>query len=454
MRVGNANPWRHRLSRVLLLLGGFAAGCGSTVAPEAPAVPQNLILISIDTLRADRLGVYGYDRDTSPAMDEFARRGVRVETVIAESSWTLPSHISLLSGLLPAIHGVALPTQKLAPEVPLLAEVLRDDGFRTFAWTGGVFVARRFGLERGFEHWDDRGLRLGPALAEAAGKIESLDPAERFFVFLHTYDVHCPYDPPAEYAKRFATRPRSDHIETAGRCGNPHYNSMELTAGQGRFLSDRYDAGIRYADDLLGRFFEHLGKRGVFANTLVVIVSDHGDEFLEHEHIGHRGSLYIQSLRIPWLMAGAGLEPAVVTEPAGLVDVMPTLLDLLAVPAPTTGGRSLVPVLRGERAPEPERLLFSETDWGPRLYGAVIGDHHIIVNDLRAKARAFNWRMDPGEQSNFASPDDPVTRELWQTVRERRQELRNDAGRHAPASIPVVTPEQQQQLEALGYVDP
>jgi arylsulfatase A-like enzyme len=454
MRVRNASPRRRRCPPGLLLLAGFAAACGAEAPRPAHPVPQNLILISIDTLRADRLGAYGYARDTSPTMDALARRGVRVETVIAESSWTLPSHVSLLSGLPPAIHGVTLPTQKVASELPLLAEVLRAAGFRSFAWTGGVFVAKRFGLERGFEHWDDRGLRLGPALRQAAEAIASLAPGERFFVFLHSYDVHCPYDPPPEYARRFATRPESDHIETAGRCGNPHYNSLELTPGQGRFLSDRYDGGIRFADDLLGRFFAALEQRGVLANTLVAIVSDHGDEFLEHQRIGHRGSLYIQSLRIPWLMAGPGLEPAVVAEPAGLIDVMPTLLELLAVPAPAVRGRSLVPVLRGERAPERDRLLFSETEWGLPLYGAVVGEHHIVVNDLRARARVFDWRADPDEQADLADADDPVTQELWRAVRAQRESLQGDADRHAPESIPVVTPEQQQQLEALGYVDP
>jgi hypothetical protein len=179
----------------LLALGG---GCTGGREPQDAAVPKNLILISIDTLRADRLGAYGYDRPTSPAMDALALRGVRLETAIAESCWTLPSHVTLLSGLPPALHDVTVPTRKVSADVPLLAEVLRENGFRTIGLTAGRFLAKRFGFDRGFEHFDDDGLSFQRALAEAGNRIAGMDSAERFFVFIHTYDIHCPYDPPRD----------------------------------------------------------------------------------------------------------------------------------------------------------------------------------------------------------------------------------------------------------------
>jgi len=113
-----------------------------------------------------------------------------------------------------------------------------------------------------------------------------------------------PTTPPKAYARRFQTRPKADHVPTRGRCGNPHFNRMALTPGQARSLSDRYDAGIRHADDLLAQFLADLGRRGRLDDTLVVVVSDHGEEFMEHGKVGHRGTLYMQSLRVPWLMAG------------------------------------------------------------------------------------------------------------------------------------------------------
>jgi len=454
---GGNRVFSRRLRRIAALalaaLSALAGACGGEPPPGA-AAPRNLILISIDTLRADRLGAYGYDRDTSPATDALARRGVRFETVIAESSWTLPSHVTLMSGLPPALHGVTVPTRKPSAEVPLLAEVLRENGFRTIGLTAGMFLAKRFGFDRGFEQFDDRGLPLARSLALAGDSIAKMDAAERFFVFIHAYDVHCPYDPPPEYAARFATRPAADHLETSGRCGNPHYNRMSLTPGQARFLSDRYDAGIRYADDLLGRFFERLKRSGVLDTSLVAIVSDHGDEFLEHGRIGHRGMLTIQSVRVPWLMAGPGLSPFVVDEPVGLADVMPTLLDLLGVPSPPLRGSSLVPVIRGERDADADRLVFSQNDWGKPLYGAVVGDHHIIVNNLRASVRIYDWRADPEEQVDRVADDTERTRELWFAARARFTSLKEDASRVAADPVGEVSAEGREQLEALGYLEP
>jgi len=433
---------------------GLSAAAKDDVSSVDP-VPQNLILISIDTLRADRLGAYGYARATSPSLDALAKRGARVETVIAESSWTLPSHATMLSGLPPAVHGATQPDSKLSDDVPLLAEMLVAHGFRTFAWTGGVFVGRRHGLARGFESWDERGLAFAPALARALRRIGELDASERFFVFLHTYDVHCPYDPPDSYAARFQRQPAEDFIETEGRCGNPHYNAMEVSPGQAAYLSDRYDAGIRFADDLLGEFLALLDRSGAGARTLVAVVSDHGDEFLEHGRTGHRGSLYIQSLRVPWIMAGPGIAPQVVHQPAGLVDVVPTLLDLLGVPVPAEQrGRSLVPVMRGAVAADPARVLFSETEWGKRLHGAVAGSHHLIVDRDDDRQLVFDWRADPAEASPL-----PAGAYGWMTKLQRVtlawfESRRTGSAARSAQSIPTLSPAERAKLEALGYVEP
>jgi arylsulfatase A-like enzyme len=434
----------------LLVLGG---ACRRGTPPPDAATPRNLILISIDTLRADRLGAYGYDRPTSPAMDALGSKGVRFEVAIAEACWTLPSHVTLMSGLPPALHGVTVPTRKVSPDVPLLAEVLRDAGFHTIGLTGGRFLSRRFGFDRGFAHFDDGGLSFARSLAEAGARIAEMDPAERFFVFIHTYDVHCPYDPPPEYAAQFETRPEADHLDTRGRCGNPHYNKMALTAGQARFLSDRYDGSIRYADDLLGNFLARLARLGVLDTTVVAIVSDHGEEFLEHGKIGHRGTLYIQALRVPWLMAGPGLPPQVVREPVGLADFMPTVLDLLGVPAPPMRGTSLMPVIRGEREARRDRMVFSQNDWGLLLYSAMVGDHHVVVDSIHWVAHFFDWRADPEEQTDLAGRDAGWIRDLWLAARSRFSALANDEARVTAEEAAPANVEEHEQLRALGYIE-
>jgi arylsulfatase A-like enzyme len=423
---------------------------------DSDAVPQNLILISLDTLRADRLGAYGYDRDTSPALDVLAARGARFETVIAESNWTLPSHVTLMSGLPPQIHGVVVPNQASSAEVPLLAEVLHARGFRTLGLTAGRFLSRRYGFDRGFEEFDDADLSIAKSLAIARKRLAEFDAGDRFFLFIHSYDVHCPYDPPKAYARRFETRPKVDHVPTRGRCGNPHFNRMALTPGQARYISDRYDAGIRYVDDLIAQFLADLDRRGQLDDTLVAVVSDHGEEFMEHGKVGHRGTLYMQSLRVPWLMAGPGVPEAVVDEPVGLADVMPTLLELLGVPAPPMRGESKRSLLRGERASDPERLVFSQNDWGLRLYSAVVGDRQVIVDNIRGKVRIFDWRADPEEQVDLVSEkgDAERNRALRLAARKEFQSRKSDPGRLAPEQLGDANAEQREQLEAIGYIEP
>ena len=438
--------------RFLLARRGFALAACS----DGDVVPRNLILISLDTLRADRVGAYGYDRDTSPALDALAARGARFETVIAESSWTLPSHVTLMSGLPPQIHGVVIPNQAPSAEVPLLAEVLRARGFRTLGLTAGRFLNRRYGFDRGFEEFDDADLSIAKSLAIARKRLAEFDAGDRFFLFIHSYDVHCPYHPPKAYARRFDTRPKADHVPTQGRCGNPHFNRMALTPGQARFLSDRYDAGIRCVDDLIAQFLEDLDRRGQLDDTLVVVVSDHGEEFMEHGKVGHRGTLYMQSLRVPWLMAGPGVPEVVVDEPVGLADVMPTLLELLGVPAPPMRGESKRSLLRGERAPDLERLVFSQNDRGLRLYSAVVGDRQVIVDNIRGKVRIFDWRADPEEQVDRVRKEGEAERNLALRHAARNEFLsrESDPGRLAPELLSDANSEQREQFEAIGYIDP
>ncbi len=457
-----ATPWRNsRLhkwgSRGLLLAWAITVGCADRQAQD-DSPRQNLILISIDTLRADRLGAYGYDRDTSPALDALATRGIRFETVIAESSWTLPSHITLFTGLSPSLHGVVSQERKLADSVPWLTEVLRDQGFRTFAFTGGIYVAPNFGFERGFEtyasamHKPDseemQPIAFRTALAHTEQRIAELDSSERFFAFVHTYDVHCPYDPPAEYAERFDSRPVSDHIETRDSCGNPTFNEMDLDEGQAKFLSDRYDAGIRHADDQLGRFLARMEKRGVLDKTVVVVVSDHGEEFLEHGWIGHR-TLHMDVLRVPWIVAGPGIEARVVAEPVGLEDVMPTLLALLDVPSPPTEGKSMLPVIRGERPEIADRARFSELGVGPELRSVVLGGQHFIEDPNHRML--FDWRADPKEQTDLVTIETDRAAEMRQLLVDNAM-LRSRSPLKTKARIlEGIDDELQQQLRALGY---
>jgi len=429
-----------------LAAAALALACGSG------AEPRHLILISIDTLRADRLGTYAYERPTSPWLDALAARGVRFETVIAESSWTLPSHVALFSGLAPPLHGVETPTQRIPAPVRTLPNVLWIHGFETLGFTGGAYLDPRFGFDRGFEHYHPVGLTLSGALAAAQRKLAERDPDDRFFLFLHTYDVHCPYEPPPRYALAFRSEEAAP-VETAGRCGNPHFNAMDLTPAQALHLSDRYDASIRHADDRLAAFAQWLAEEELLAETLLVVVSDHGEELLEHGRIGHEDTLYRESLHVPWILAGPGLAPRVVEEPAGLADVAPTLLDLLGVPEKLGRGRSLADRVRGGdtagAAPAPR---FSRNEWRIPLRSLVWGRWHLVSWPETGRSELYDWRSDPREMRDLWGRDPERDRELRERLVQRDLALA-EAPPTPVERAPTPAEAERRLLGQLGYVE-
>jgi arylsulfatase A-like enzyme len=377
--------------RVLLLV--LAAGCGGR-----PARP-NLLLVSIDTLRADRLGCYGYERATSPALDRFAREHARrFEHAVAEAPWTLPSHVTMLSGLHPLRHGVSLPEHAPGGGVELLAETLHGAGYDTFAFTGGGWLSAPWGFARGFDAFHAGEVDCADNAQKLLEMIRAQAPGRPWFGFLHTYEVHCPYDPPEPYRYLFES-PDATPIEVAGRCGNPDFNSAALAPGQARFLSDRYDESIRSVDDGLGAFLAELERSGVLANTVVVITSDHGDEFGEHGRIGHEHSLQREVLEIPLLVAGPGIRPGTAAEPVGLADVVPTVLELLGLPARPSDGRSLVPWLRGAGGSSRTEPCLSVLSWKENLLSTLDERRHLVLDRARGEARLYDLRADPGEQA-------------------------------------------------------
>jgi arylsulfatase A-like enzyme len=449
-------PWRPLAAALLVALALGCAAPEETGPPARTAPPlapgANVVLVSIDTLRADRLGSYGYPRPTSPSLDHLAAGGVRFENAFAESSWTLPSHVTLFTGLHPTSHGVTLEEHQLGAGIPTLTERLQAAGYQTFGFTAGGLLAARYGFDRGFDVYQDAYKLLPRTVRLASEALEGADPARPFFVFLHTYDVHCPYDPPERYALRFRTRPPEDHLEVAGRCGNPHFNSLDLTPGQVRFLSDQYDAGIRAADDHLSAFFRFLRDTGRWDDTVVAVVSDHGEELWEHGRIGHERTLHIETLRVPVILRVPGLPGRVVPEPIGLRDLAPTLLDLVGAPPLSAQGASLVPLAAGARPVElADRPSVSELDRHVHLRSIIQDGRHLIV-DLGDPAHRllYDLARDPREARSLAATADGerTARRLGRLLAAHLRGLpRPRTLRAAP-----VDPELKKQLEALGYL--
>ncbi len=445
---------------VLLVGGVVAAGVFSEAEPakisasSASSVTRrdgrwNVVLISVDTLRADRLGCYGYERSTSPSIDMLAKRGVRFENVISECSWTAPAHMTLFTGLYPTTHGVTTPGVCLWDRIPTLPEVFEQNGYRTFAYTGGANVAAYYGFGRGFERYvvsgeEKNGLKshaLDKTFALAQEQIERFGPEEPYFLFLHGYDVHSPYEPWEPWASKFRSpdaEPFQDYLfddyefKKKGRC---------LSPGNIKFLSDLYDSGVARADSLLGTFFEFLEERRELERTIIIFLSDHGEEFGEHGWVGHYGTIYPECLRVPLVVVGPGLDPGVVKQGVGLKDVMPTVLELVGLPAPPTRGCSLVPLMQSERIdPWP---LFSETDYGVRLRSLIWDGHQLILEAYDPVPRLFDLVADPNAARDIAADYPGRVAELMRLMPDPPSGL---AGTKAP------TKRQIDALRALGYV--
>jgi arylsulfatase A-like enzyme len=336
-----------RIALLLLLAGGLAAFVYLRVQTNAP---PTVVLISIDTLRPERLGVYGGTPGTSPHIDELAKQSIVYEQVLANSPWTLPSHMTMLTGLDPVAHGVRRDGYRLSGHITTLAETLRDAGFRTGGFTGGGFVRSEYGFGQGFEVYrESDGKGFEDVLPEALDWLRrSREPT---FLFLHTFDVHAPYDEcDPETLATFRARPvqdgRNDH-QLHRLSYLYQQNRMRVTsyARFGELLND-YDAGVHMADEGVGELIAALEETGRLENALILVTSDHGESFADHGvHIGHGIGLTDDELHVPLLVRlphGQHGGKRIGTL-ADLVDVAPTVLGVLGVSAPPEmSGENLV----------------------------------------------------------------------------------------------------------------
>ena len=415
-RIGSPKPAPLRLA-----LAGVLLICGCQPAPE------RVVLVSIDTLRADHVGCYGAPARATPTIDAIAAAGVRFEVAISPAPLTLPSHATLLTGMDPPRHGVHNNgTFRLGDDVPLLQEALREEGFETGAFVGAVVLDRQYGLARGFDHYDDRiGLRRAGEFGYAERRAAEVVRAARewvartdgrFFLWVHLFDPHADYDPPPPARKAFA---------------------------------DPYLAEIAYADAQLARLLNDIRLRWPEGDTLLVVTSDHGESRGEHGEGGHSYTLYDVTQRIPLVMAGPGLPRGkVVSSPVRLSDVAPTILRMVGrTPPPGLDGRDLRPLWEGEAGEE--RSAYLET-LAPRLdmgWSALYGLRSSRFKYLRApRPELYDLENDPRELRNLASQRPELVKELDTALSARLEEAR-------PVESNLVVDElRRAQIESLGYV--
>jgi arylsulfatase A-like enzyme len=359
-------------------LGGTIA-CGKSAAPEATAErARNVVLVTIDPLRADRIGAYGYTSARTPFLDALARRGAQFDRAYATAPITLTSHASLMSGRYPPGHGARHNGLRVSNDVPLLAEQFQRAGFKTGAFVGAFPLDRRFGLDRGFHTYGDRMPRIAGVTANERPGRTVVDEAlawlrdagsARFFVWVHLFEPHAPY-------------------------GNP---------SDGRPTAVRYDDEIAEADAQIGRL---IGAARALGDTLIVVAGDHGEAFGEHGEIAHSLFVYDTTLRVPLLFSGTGVGVAVNDTPVSLIDVAPTIVHLMRLPSFDSDGVDLSPAFQGR--PLPSRRLYAESfapllDFGWSPLRAVREDGWKYIEAPRPEL--YQVSQDPSENNNMAQTE-------------------------------------------------
>ncbi len=385
---------------LLLVLSLFAAaGCG-----RGPAAPPNILFISVDTLRRDHLGCYGYERETSPRIDRIAGNGVLFENGVSTSCWTLPSHTSMLTGLYPSFHRLQDDGNRLAGDVATLAEQLRDAGYHTMAVTAHVYVSSEFGLDRGFDRFDDSLIRGGAENPVASEVIDrALDlfrtlPPEPFFAFVHFFDPHWDYAPPPPFDTKFTDPTYDGPIDGTLDSMLPFLQGdRRMPAADLARAVALYDGEIAFVDAQIGRLIDGLDEMGRMENTLIVLTGDHGEEFQDHGRLGHGKSLFREQLGVPIILSGHDTFPAGGRSDrlVSLVDLAPTLLELAGVvPAERLQGVSLAGAEE-----ESGRSVFGESIRFGNEMRTVRDSRYKMIHYLQGDHRQFyDMEKDPGEQ--------------------------------------------------------
>jgi len=417
-----------RLSGWLCLAGLIVLGSCKSGSPP-PSRRLNVLLVTIDTLRADRVGCYGYSKIETPNLDQIARQGVLFENAVAAAPLTAPSHASMMTGAYPTVHqvrntgGFVLP-----PSETTLAKILQEQGWDTAAFIGSSVLKKRFGLNQGFAVYDDdMPAAGGSAQAEPERRAEEVvdravkwlegQAGKPFFLWVHVYDPHIPYDPPSPFREKYRDRP--------------------------------YDGEIAYTDQQLGRLFESVARKSASGNTLIAVLSDHGESLAEHGEYTHGVFLYDATLRIAFLMAGGSIPAGVrVKQQARTIDLLPTVLELAGGGQAPAGvqGTSLAPSFSGKEvatAYSYAETLFPKLNMGWAELRAMRTNRWKYIR--APKPELYDLAQDPGETTNVIANHAAEVQEL----EGRLKAVSGGTEKVAPAAM---DPRTLAQLKSLGYL--
>ncbi len=429
--------------------------------PPLPKTAPNVILLTVDTLRADHLGSYGYSRKTAPFFDSLAEQGVLFERAYSTSSWTVPAVVSLVTGRSPSVHGIIfgaardnriIEQQPIPMTLPTLPEMLHDLGYTTFGLTSNGHLLAPLGFARGFDQYECLGFADAVELEVVFEQwFEKINNSEPYFLWLHFLDPHAPYRVQEPYFTEIWGK-KKRHNALLGESAARNYDVLNLDrqSDEVAFIQALYDSEIRRVDEIARTVLSRLtGQR----NTLTIFSSDHGEEFLDHGRFGHGRTLYEESVRVPLVVvlpdgrhAGRRIQT-----PVSLLDVIPSMADVLGVHWGTVvDGQSWMPLLSNGPVAT-NRDLFLSLSRGRELR-AVVSDSWKFVYDLNDPKmnELFELDTDPHELTN--RQDDDSTRAKETRSRIVDHIVAASSEHHRGGSIEM-SKEHTEQLRALGYLD-
>jgi arylsulfatase A-like enzyme len=450
------------LSRIVVAVAALAlASCGGPAGNG-----RNVLLLVIDTLRADHLGLYGYERPISPEIDRWAAQGAVFDHAIATSPWTLPSFGSLFTGHLPSRHtaGVVAPTDsgergfvRMDGSVRALAEILGDAGYATVAIVNNPFLDPSFDLSRGFETYDYVGgnnarvRRANVIVDRAFAWLDGRTESGPFFMVAHFFDPHMNYDPPPSVRGHFKDGYEGPLEVPISDLEGIRTGKVSLDEKDKSFIVGAYDEEVLFCDTQTGRLLEGLRSRGLLDDTLVVLVADHGEEHWDHGGFEHGHTMFQELLHVPMVAWGPEVQARRIAEPVSIADFFPTVLEALEFPAlEGLAGQSLWGALsRGE--PIPARAIVAEGNlYGPERKTLIRWPHKVVLNLQNRQRTLFDLEEDPAETQNLAQAELALLNSMLSELQSHLRAASRELVRSNAAELDEATKEK---LRALGYLD-
>lgn len=437
-------------------------------ANAAPTYP-NIVLIVIDTVRADHVGCYGYERNTTPNIDALARHALVFKNATSAASWTTPSVAALLSSQYPSTMGIHEKPAKLNTDYPLLAEVLKKHGYRTHGIVSFSYLSNRLGFGRGFDEYDERSHRghggiVSPLVTTKALKFLKSGPTQPFFLFVHNFDPHYSYIQHEQYnyCPGYQGKIKSGQRIDILRDMRPSMSAEDI-----HYIVSLFDSELAYTDMFIAKILQELKRQDLYDDAIIVITADHGDEFMERGWIGHTATLYQELIHVPLIIKLPTNRPGVVEARVGLIDVMPTLLSYLGLEAPENlEGRALdlaapeniggAPVFSQAKKrmksiyywqrPGPDRVLAKRS--------VIMDGRKLIYNEATGDKELYDLRVDPAEQVNRYEEDKTVASRLEALLNEWISRTQQKGSPQDPEQDEneLFDPEQIKKLKSLGYM--